>query len=430
MVGLLSAEDLKGYVVDQRDKGRFLLNSAVYLDQKIFQAEMEAIFHRSWVYLAHESQISHPNDYLTLHVGLQPVILTRDENGKLCCMFNRCRHRGSLVCRADQGNSSRFRCIYHGWTYKNDGRLIGVTDRDGYPPDFELESLGLEPVPRLGSYKGFVFASTSPDGPSLEEHLGNSKAYIDIIVDKFPDGIEVIKGVQKYGYPGNWKLQVENALDHYHAPFVHKSWFEALGIKQGTRMDLRSDDYAIYLGKGHGLDLMLREHGLYGEDTELTEYSKRKEFTQRLSPLQLKWARKISFHLLVFPNMVIFDTASPAPHIRVVRPLSVDKTEVSGYCYLPVGAKPDARAKMLKAYEDFFGPASMGTPDDIEVLKSCTEGYGATAAPFNDLSRGIHREHTDLEIKELSAFEVAGNGTDDTVYRGIYRWWSKMMSQV
>jgi benzoate/toluate 1,2-dioxygenase subunit alpha len=192
-------------------------------------------------------------------------------------------------------------------------------------------------------------------------------------------------------------------------------------------MDLRAEDYAIYLGRGHGVDLMLREHELYGEDVDWTENSKRESFVQKLSEVQLKWAKRISFHLLIFPNVVIFDTASPAPQIRVVRPLSVDRTEVLGYCYLPVAAKPEARSRMLKAYEDFFGPASMGTPDDIEVLKSCTEGYGATAAPYNDLSRGIHRERKDLDIKEFADFEVAGNGTDDTVYRGIYRWWANIM---
>ena len=41
-------------------------------------------------------------------------------------MFNMCLHRGMQVCRAELGNASHFRCPYHGWTYRNDGRIAGV----------------------------------------------------------------------------------------------------------------------------------------------------------------------------------------------------------------------------------------------------------------------------------------------------------------
>src|SRR5690606_15805809 len=125
-------------------------------------------------------------------------------------LINRCAHRGATMCRAESGNSNRFRCLYHGWSYKNDGTLIGVADKTGYPPDFNMGELGLFRVPHLEVYKGFIFASLNPHVVPLQEHLGNARPYLDLLVDKYPDGISISRGISKYGYPGNWKLQYEN----------------------------------------------------------------------------------------------------------------------------------------------------------------------------------------------------------------------------
>lgn len=91
-------------------------------------------------------------------------------------------------------------------------------------------------LPRVSSYRGFVFASLSPAGESLEEFLGPLLPYIDRILDRAPDGeIEVRCGVQKYEYAGNWKFQFENFIDHYHAPFTHESSFVSRVGHEGYR---------------------------------------------------------------------------------------------------------------------------------------------------------------------------------------------------
>jgi len=89
----------------KEDGKSFRLNTKVYKDEEIFRVEQEIFFHNSWTFLAHESQVEYPNDYMTTYIGRYPVILVRDERGKLRCFMNRCRHRGSLVCRAKSGNS-------------------------------------------------------------------------------------------------------------------------------------------------------------------------------------------------------------------------------------------------------------------------------------------------------------------------------------
>ena len=92
------------------------ISGRVYYDPAIFREELEKIWSREWVYVAHESEVPQPGDYVTRQIGLQPVIVSRDEDGKVHLLLNRCMHRGNTVCQSDCGNSHAFRCAYHGWT--------------------------------------------------------------------------------------------------------------------------------------------------------------------------------------------------------------------------------------------------------------------------------------------------------------------------
>src|SRR5262245_58284096 len=93
----------------------------VYTDPAIFDAEMTQIFGGTWVYLAHESQIPNPNDYITARLGLRPLIMVRDDTGKIRALYNRCTHRGTALCRFERGNAKFFQCPYHGWNFSNTG---------------------------------------------------------------------------------------------------------------------------------------------------------------------------------------------------------------------------------------------------------------------------------------------------------------------
>jgi hypothetical protein len=99
-----SQVDYNGLVLDDRISGR------VYYDPAIYQEELEKIWHREWVYVAHESEVPQPGDYVTRNIGAQPVIVSSDEDGKVHLLLNRCMHRGNTVCQSDCGNSHAFRC--------------------------------------------------------------------------------------------------------------------------------------------------------------------------------------------------------------------------------------------------------------------------------------------------------------------------------
>src|SRR3546814_16620752 len=111
-----------------------------------------------------------------------------------------------------------YTCSFHGWTFSNNGALLNVTDEENgaYPEHFDRSDLGLSEVARLESYKGFIFASLSEDVPPLIDYLAGAKTLIDLIVDQSPDGkLEIIRGIGRYPYRGNWKMQTEKGLAAY-----------------------------------------------------------------------------------------------------------------------------------------------------------------------------------------------------------------------
>src|SRR5262245_44344091 len=192
------------------------VHRSIYVDPAIFAEEMDKIFGGTWVYIAHESQIAKPNDFITTKLGLRPVIVTRDSDGELHVLLNRCAHRASTVCQEECGSAKHFQCGYHGWTYSNRGDLVNVPFPTGYPEEVVHGIRDLAQVPRLGSYRGLIFATLSPDAPSLAEWLGPAGPLIDEFVDRSPTRRIEVRNRQRMVYRGNWKLIWDNAADGLH----------------------------------------------------------------------------------------------------------------------------------------------------------------------------------------------------------------------
>ena len=86
-------------------------------DRAVYEAEKRTIFGRAWLFLGHESQIPNKGDFVQAYMCETPIILARDEQGEVCASINSCTHRGLPVCRASRGNTKRFVCPYHNWSY-------------------------------------------------------------------------------------------------------------------------------------------------------------------------------------------------------------------------------------------------------------------------------------------------------------------------
>ena len=166
------------FVQEDTGRQRFRVHRDTMTSPQVFQAEIDRIFSRCWLYVGHESEVAQPGDYVRRPVGGRPLFMVRGaKTGQIHVFHNTCTHRGAVVCRQKAGNAKVFQCFYHAWTFDSEGSLVGVPDRDAYPQGPDFADLGLRPVARVESYRGFVFASYDPGVTGLETYLAGARLF-------------------------------------------------------------------------------------------------------------------------------------------------------------------------------------------------------------------------------------------------------------
>ena len=169
----------KPYRVIEPETGK--LDRSIFVDEAVYQEELEKIFGRAWLMIGHVGLVPNTNDFFHTYMGEDPVILTRDNNGELHAMLNMCRHRGNRVIRADDGNAKNFMCPFHGRTSSSDGALEHVPGEVRfYFNELDKSDLSLVQA-RVDTYAGIVFATWDHEAPTLEEYLGDARWYLDTV---------------------------------------------------------------------------------------------------------------------------------------------------------------------------------------------------------------------------------------------------------
>ena len=393
-------------IVDLVERTR--VHRRLFVDPDIFELEMKLIYENTWVYVGYEDETREPGDYITTYIGRQPVIVTRDEDGEVNVLMNRCMHRGATVCRAERGSGSFLRCPYHGWTYQNNGKLIRVPLRYDYPDDFDAADLALRKPPKVGTYRGFIFASLNADVPSLKDHLGNTKKFLDWYADVSVGHYE-IELPQRVEYLGNWKLIMENTLDGYHPPFTHESM-----LAVGLRHHRPSGDGEVRdLGNGQGTLRMW----LAGEDT-VDSYIATLRSTigeERMRAALLD--NQSGTHIRIFPNMVLL-----RDRIRVIYPQAVDHSVFSLRFMYPRGVGDAERARRRHNVHQVMGHGGFNTPEDVELFARVHEGMKVEAAEWYLLSRGMGKERFGEDG------DVIGAREHEQPQRSLYYHWKSVMA--
>ena len=391
----------------------FRVRTSVYTDPEIFQEEMHRIFEKTWVYVCHESQIEKLGDYRTAMVGRNSVIVTRDKDNQINVLLNECIHRGNAVCRYDRGNAMNLRCPYHGWTYTNSGELIGVTHNYGYPEGF-AEGHGLIHL-KTATYRGLIFASISDDVPTIEEHLGETRKYVDLWADLSPEPEVRLLTPHKYGYNGNWKFQVENGHDGWHARFVHESAFRTMEHFGGPPRE-RSAVVGHTRGfdRGHGiLERAAPRQGM--SDEQVAWYQE--ELTRRHGAERADLIYRVR-HIMIFPNVYLFDNL-----IRTIQPISVGRTEVYSSVLSWRGVSDEINKVRLAEVQARLSTTGLISPDDLEMFASNQTGMHGAKMDWVVLSHGMAQEE-----KVGSGSERVGEDTSEVPQRAVYRAWAKYMS--
>jgi p-cumate 2,3-dioxygenase alpha subunit len=401
---------LEPIVVDDRQRNVFRVHRSAMTSAQIHRDEIERIFGRSWLYVGHESEIPLPGDFVRRPVAGRPVFMVRSaKSGQINVFHNSCTHRGAMVCRQQSGNAKVFSCFYHAWSFDTDGELKGVPDRAAYAGGLNFAALGLKRVHRVESYRGFVFASFDPDIVDLPTYLADAKEYLDLVVDGCGGSVEIIKGTNEYSFDANWKLLVENSIDGYHAQSTHDTYFKYL-ISIGTDLGAGVDGRAVSLGNGHAVIEYSAPWGrpvakwepLFGEEARGEIDRLRDDLTDRYGKERAHKMAETNRNLLIYPNLVINDIM--AVTVRTLFPSSPNRVDVTAWQLAPRDELAALRQRRLDSFLTFLGPGGFATPDDVEALESCQQGYRGGGVEWNDISRGMGRAPMANDEEQMREF--------------------------
>lgn len=418
----------------------------IYTDPDIFDLEMKQIFSKAWIYVGHESQVADPGDYYCTRIGQQSVVMTRDADGTIHVIYNRCGHRGALVVSAEAGHAEDFRCCYHGWRYGLDGSLLSVPKGQGYrqgcvqpgDPTFAMAS-----VPRTDSYRGFVFSSLAEDGPPLVDFLGYMTTSFDDLADRAPDGeIEVAGGIARHAYRGNWKLIFENLNDGLHPMCVHQSSIEAAQEQDDDAPTDGAGEIAVRQMRQNGAPWSFWEDrvglwaypyghsflGDYHDDEKLVAGAGDPAFAEYRTAMENKFgpdrAREIlgvmRWNTNIYPSVSFM---SQFRQLRVIQPVSVDRTEVLGFCFRLKGAPEKMFHDTIRFANVTNAAASPVLTDDLETYSRLRRGLEMDGSDWVPVSRGLGRD-----IPDAHGGRQAENGLSELHIRNMFEAWSGYMS--
>jgi len=339
----------------------------VFTDAELYEMEQELLFRgATWNFVALEIEIPNGGDYKTSFIGDTPVLVTRDHDGAVHCLVNRCAHRGSALKFDGSGNTTDLTCVYHNWRYDLAGNLKsvafqhGVRQVGGMPADFDLSRHNMTKA-RVEILHGLVFATFSDETPPLREYLGERMtAHIARIMNR---PIRILATYSQVLH-NNWKLYIENVKDSYHASLLHTFFstfkLNRLSMQGGVLVD----------GNGaHHLSWSRR-----GTDTAAgTEYEKTGALRAQLDDFTLADPSLINSWLeyedgithsiqSVFPCFVLQQIQNSLA-VRLLVPRSVDKSELFWIVFGYEDDTPEQYAMRLRQ-SNLIGPAGLVSMED------------------------------------------------------------------
>lgn len=430
------------------------IHRRVYADPELFQRELKAIFRNAWLYVGHESQLRNIGDFFTARLGNQHIIVARHTDRKIYAFYNRCSHRGAEVCQELSGNRTSFECPYHAWTFGMNGDLLSLPLPRAYTDDFRkrVGELGLERVPRIDDYRGFIFASQRAEGVGLATFLGpDVRAAFDNFVDRAPAGeVELAGGKAVQCYRGNWKLHIENSIDFLHPSILHRNAIDAADHTFRDRSKDQSVPLEVDLVRANGLTLgewdrvgvkaLERGHcwsGGFIQDTVDTDHEAISGASARSkpeSPAHQRYRAALveaygetrtneilgfkRHNTLVYPNLFV---NSGVQRIRVLYPTAVDRTEQHSYVFRLKGAPEEIFRIAVCVVTQSNTPSSIVTTDDHEALERVQEALVSGDREWLEVSRGLGRER-------VLAGGVTAEGTNELLIRNQHKAWLGYMT--
>jgi len=356
-----------------------IVSTRIFVDDEIHREELDRVFARSWLFIGHETEVPAKGDYVVRRMGHDNVIMARGEDHAVRVLLNQCRHRGMQVCRAELGNASHFRCPYHGWVYKNTGRLAGVPlYKDVYGSNLRIAEIGLR-QPRAASYGGLVFACWDEGASSLEDYLGDARWYLDLLLAWTNAGMEVVGPPQRWVAGMNWKLGADNFCgDGYHVWTLHRHAYEMGVIPENAVRN----GHVISTSHGHGIRIQTAPADAPIPDYVGMEPELVPMLDDNLSEAQRAVLRKaVVVHGNIFPNLSFVlslaagdpdDPAGGFANFRLWQPTSAGESEIWSWFMVDQEASTRYKEGSRRAYVRTHGVSGTFDQDDLEVWTNIT----------------------------------------------------------
>lgn len=420
------------------------LPASIFGNPDVYKAELRHIFGRCWVYMGHESEIAANGDYVVRRIGEDSFVVTRDEQGKVNVLFDACRHRGVQICRSDSGNTSHFRCPYHGWTFGTDGKLVGAPLWKNAFAGMSKEENGLVHAAKTETYHGLIFATLDPSAPPLKEYLGGMSWYLDLVFGLDADGVEVLAPPQRFVIDANWKSGADNFCgDDYHLGTLHRSVWEIGSFPVSFKDNMMG--YHIQAALGHSLSFSMAESAddpgpkFFGYPQELVERFDH----SRISAHQVEIARRSRVFVgNVFPNFSILSlpmTEDGAHHpptgiltVRTWQPKGPGQIEIWNWFMGYKAMSPEIKERTYRAALGTFSLGGAFEMDDTEPWITVGRTGRSVAAELLDFQLnyemgmpgiGIARPVEDWPGPGLTYWSRYEEG----VQRNMYRFYNAMM---
>ena len=426
------------YVQDDR------VHKAVYADEAVYQSELDNIFHKKWIYIGHESQVPNAGDYWTTWVGRERMIMARDGEGKVHVLYNRCPHRGSLICNNHHGNTGKaFRCAYHAWQFHVDGSVRQIPMKQGYEGviDYRDPSFSMVRAERQGNYRGFIFVSLSNEGEDLATYLGQgARAAFDDICNRSPTGeAEIVANCFRIIQHSNWKIFLENQLDAVHPSITHHSTGDAAAAMQKKYKDKTGDDapmgyqfladFTLPFEKWDSLTTV----GFPNGHTQLTGYMG----LRPRDPVTLAHEEALTaaygaermdeilstniHHVIVYPCLSV---QPPLQQLRAVRPLGPNKTLTEIWHFRLKGAPEGIYERSLAYYYHVNSPSTMVNADDLNNFRAIQEGLAmAGGGDWVSLHRNAGQDPIDDSVTRSIT------GMSEMPMRNMFVAWKQFMTE-
>jgi phenylpropionate dioxygenase-like ring-hydroxylating dioxygenase large terminal subunit len=211
----------------------------VYNHAELNRLEMERVLLPSWQIVCHVGSVPNPGDYVTFDLGAESVVVVRDREGTIRGYHNVCRHRGARLLDGSGNCPGPVTCPYHGWSYRQDGSLIGVPVRESFP-GIDRAQFALKPV-RTDVALGFVFVALRGDPPPVSKVWG---ALANELLPYRLEDMVPLGPITTELWEVDWKIAMDNYLESYHVPIGHP------GLNRMFTPDYEDQDFVATVARG------------------------------------------------------------------------------------------------------------------------------------------------------------------------------------